>query len=103
MLPELFTLCKPPLPAPRTLLPTEEVDPRRAMRLVWMLPTGSGLVVCDRRAAAAAAEDREACDDELARKAWPAAAVAALMVLRSRGGFELARRPREKRAGMIWH
>jgi len=87
MLPELFVLCKPPLPAlaPRTLLPADEVDARRTMRFVWTLAIGSGEVVCDRRAAAAAAEEREAWEDEFARKAWPAATVAALIVLRSRG------------------
>lgn len=36
----------------------DELLPRRTMRLVCMLPTGSGLEVTDRRAAAAAAEER---------------------------------------------
>lgn len=41
-----------------------------------MLPIGSGVVVCERNAAAAAADDNDAFDVELCRKA-PLAAIAA--------------------------
>ena len=50
------------------------------------MPTGSGELVCDRNAAAAAAEEREALEVDLDRKAEPAAAVAAFMVAVSGGG-----------------
>jgi hypothetical protein len=93
MLPELLARCRPPLPAlpplvppPTTLpLPVDDCDPRRTMRFVCTFPTGSGDEVCDRKAAAAAAEERAALDAGRWTKAWPAAAVAALIVLRSRG------------------
>jgi hypothetical protein len=50
-----------------------------------MLPMGSGVVVCERRAAAAAAEDRAVCDCVRPRKAELAAVAAAAEVLRSIG------------------
>ena len=90
--PPLFCRIMPPLPGPPRIpppitlpLPTDETDPRRTIRFVTRLPTGSGDVVFDRRAAAAAAEEREALDVELCRKACPAAAVAALIVALSIG------------------
>lgn len=64
----------PPLaPVP---LPLDEVDPRLTMRFVCRLPTGSGDVVWERRAAAAAAEEREGDDLDVWRKADVAAAAA---------------------------
>lgn len=57
-------------------LPTEDCELRRAMRLVWMLPTGSGEVVWERKAAAAAAEESEVVEIELCRKALLAAMAA---------------------------
>ena len=52
-----------PVPPTATLpLPTEDVDSRRTIRFVCRLPTGSGEVVCERRAAAAAALYREVLD-----------------------------------------
>lgn len=90
--PPLFCRCSPPLPAPPrepppiTLpLPTDDTDPRRTMRFVTKLPTGSGDAVWERRAAAAAALDREALEREFCRKAPAAATVAAFMVALSRG------------------
>lgn len=47
------------------LLPIEDCEPRLTMRFVWMFPTGSGEVACERRAAAAAADDNEPVDVEL--------------------------------------
>lgn len=74
------------MPLPITLPPpTEDCEPLRTMRLVWMLPIGSGVVVCERRAAAAAAEERPVCDCGRARKAELAAVAAAAEVLRSIG------------------
>jgi hypothetical protein len=46
-------------------LPIDVTEPRRIMRLVWRLPTGSGVVVAERKAAAAAADDNEAVDGRL--------------------------------------
>ena len=46
--PLLLVLCSPPRPRPPLAplpLPVEDVDARRAMRFVWILPTGSGEVV----------------------------------------------------------
>lgn len=73
------------------LLVVEDTDPRRTIRFVCRLPTGSGVVVMDRKAAAAAAEDREPVDGLFLRKAWLAAAAALEVVFRSRGVWELAR------------
>jgi hypothetical protein len=60
--PPLFALCNPPRPNvprdPLPVLPTDDVLPRLCMRFVWMLPTGSGVVVCERKAAAAAEDDK---------------------------------------------
>lgn len=62
---------------PMIALPaTEDWEPLLTMRLVWMEPTGSGDEVCERRAVAAAAEDREAADGDLLRKAALAAMAA---------------------------
>ena len=74
--PELFCRCNPP----RTLglaLPLEDVDPRRCIRLVCISPTGVGVVVWERSAAAAAALERFALEVRLARKACAAAVDAA--------------------------
>ena len=60
----------PPMIAP---LPVEDWEPLLTMRLVWMDPIGSGEEVWERRAAAAAADDREAVDGDLLRKAALAA------------------------------
>ena len=78
---------RPPLaPPPTTLpLPTEDVEPRLIMRFVRMFSTGSGEVALARRAAAAAAEEREACELDVCRKAELAAAVAEAKVLLSTG------------------
>ena len=77
------------LPPMSTLpLPCEDVDPRLTMRFVWRLPTGSGEVVWERRAAAAAAEESEALLRELDRlNTELAAIVAAEDVFRSTGCF----------------
>lgn len=92
--PPLFCLNRPPLPTPpravlpTTLpLPTDDTDPRRAIRFVTRLPTGSGEEVCDRKAAAAAEEERAVLDGELFTKAVPAAAVAAVIVAGLGGGW----------------
>ena len=47
------------------------------MRFVWISPTGVGEVVCDRSAAAAAAEERLPLETRFARKACAAAVAAA--------------------------
>lgn len=74
------------MPLPMILPPpTEDCEPRRTMRFVCMLPTGSGVVVWDRSAAAAAAEERPVCDCGRPRKAELAAVAAADEVLRSIG------------------
>lgn len=57
-------------------LPVEDWEPLLTMRLVWMDPIGSGEEVWERRAAAAAADDREAVDGDLLRKAALAAIAA---------------------------
>ena len=78
----------PPLgPFPRTLpLSIDDCEPRLIIRLVCMLPGGSGDDVADRSAAAAAADDRA---DEGAfvrfRKAALAATVALVLVDRFTG------------------
>ena len=78
--PLLLDLCRPgraapPLPA--APLPFDDVEPLRAIRFVWIFPTGSGDVVCDRSAAAAEAAARE--EDDLALLRWRKAAVAATL------------------------
>ena len=63
--PLLLDLCKPGRAMPPLVpfaLPLDEVDPRLTMRFVCTLPTGSGDVVWERRAAAAAAEERDGDD-----------------------------------------
>lgn len=71
MEPEL--LCLRNAPPGRTFPgaePTDDMDPRRwAIRFVWICPTGVGVVVCERSAAAAAAAERFALELRLARKA----------------------------------
>lgn len=58
LLPRLCIPCRP-----MTLsLPIDDCEPRLIMRLVCIVPTGSGVVVADRKAAAAAAEDRLALE-----------------------------------------
>lgn len=59
----------PLLVATKLPLPVEDIDPRLTIRFVCRLPTGSGVVVVDRKAAAAAAEDNEPCEGGLLRKA----------------------------------
>ena len=86
--PLLLVLCKPGRPglAPLTFtLPAEDVDPRLTIRFVCKFPTGSGEVVCDRRAAAAAAEEREDMDCDRPGNALCAAVAAAKVVLVSIG------------------
>lgn len=61
------------------------------MRFVWMFPTGSGEVVCDRKAAAAAAEESEPLEGGRPRKACEAAAAALVLEERSRGMCWLVR------------
>jgi hypothetical protein len=92
MEPLLLFLCRLPLPIPpriplpMTLPPfTEDCDPLRTMRLVCIFPMGSGVVVCERKAAAAAAEERPVCDCGRLRKAELAAVAAAEEVFRSMG------------------
>ena len=71
------TIALPPPGRPMMLLlARDDCEPRRIMRLVWMLPMFSGEVVWDRKAAAAAAEDRDAVDVELWRNALLAAIAA---------------------------
>ena len=68
-------------------LPFEDAEPRLCMRLVCICPTEIGLVVWERRAAAAAALERLALEFRLARKACVAAVEAAALgtLLTSRG------------------
>lgn len=97
MLPPLLFLCKLGLaavPPPRAVLTCDEFEPRRTIRFVWMLPMGSGDVVWERRAAAAAAEERLPWEVEDWRNAELAAVVAAERVLRSTEATELAREDR---------
>jgi len=63
----------------------DETEPLRCIRFVWMLAIGSGEVVCDRKAAAAAAEEREVVEAEFFRNAELAAIAAAEEL----GGVEL--------------
>lgn len=58
-------------------LPFDVVDPRLCMRFVCICPTGAGLVVRERRAAAAAAAERSPLEARFARKACVAASDAA--------------------------
>ena len=79
--PELFCRCNPPgrctIPP---ALPSEEFEACRwTMRFVCSSPTGTGLVVYERSAAAAAALERLALEVRLARKAWTAAVDAAAL------------------------
>lgn len=74
--PPLSRRCRAPRPGTPPLpfvtiepLPVEDTDPRLTIRFVWRLPTGSGVVVMDRRAAAAAAEDNEPLEGGLPIKA----------------------------------
>jgi hypothetical protein len=77
--PELFCRRKsrpPPVRAVSDALPIEELDPLRTIRLVWISPTGVGAAGCVLRAAAAAADEREALDWRSLRKACVAAKAA---------------------------
>ena len=58
----------------------DEIDPRRCVRFVCTSLTGVGEVVCVRKAAAAAAEERLAFELRLARNACAAAVAAAAVV-----------------------
>ena len=82
MEPPLFWRCIAILPPPpRALLPItlplpiDDTEPRRAMRFVMRLATGSGEVAFERSAAPAAAADRLCCE------ALRAAIIAALEIL----------------------
>lgn len=55
------------------LLPLDDVDARRTMRLVTVSPTGVGVVTCVRKAAAAAALERPPLDSWFLWKALVAA------------------------------
>ena len=57
-------------------LPCEDTEPLRTMRFVTVSPTGVGVVVWVRRAAAAAAEDRAPLDSRSRMKALVAASEA---------------------------
>jgi len=89
--PLLLLRCNPPLPTPPlvllpiTLLLTELCDPLLTMRFVCTFPTGSGEVVCERRAAAAAADEREVREVLRCKNAELAAVAAAAEVLLSTG------------------
>ena len=74
--PELFCRCGQP--GPTVALPLDAADSRLCIiRFVCIEPTGSGDVVCDRRAAAAAADESCPLETLLARNAWAAAVLAA--------------------------
>ena len=64
-------------------LSLDEFDSRLTIRLVCILPTGSGEVVCERNAAAAAADDKGVAFDGVLvlKKASCAAVVPAVVVL----------------------
>lgn len=87
------------------LLPMDAFEPRRTIRFVCMLPTGSGELVTDRKAAAAAADERLPFEGGRAMKAWAAAVAAADRVVWSRGTalcrLALLPRLRENMLGMV--
>jgi hypothetical protein len=60
----------------RETLPFDDSEPRRAMRLVTVSPTGVGVVTWVRRAAAAAADERSPLDSAFFMKAFEAASEA---------------------------
>jgi hypothetical protein len=60
----------------REVLPFDDNDPRRTMRLVTVSPTGVGVVTWVRRAAAAAADERSPLDSAFFMKALEAASEA---------------------------
>lgn len=68
---KVLSLIEPELGCLRTPGVLEELpeDPLLCMRFVWMLPTGTGEVLWVRRAAAAAAEERDALEFALFRNA----------------------------------
>lgn len=66
--PVLFCRCMADGGRPAALV-FDALEDLRCMRLVCISPMGTGEVVCDRKAAAAAADDREALDARLLRKA----------------------------------
>lgn len=90
----LRSSCDPggPLVDPAAELPTDDVDPAlRSVRFVWTSATEVGVVGSDRKAAAAAADDKDAFDDRFFRKAWAAAVVAEALALDPLSdGFEAA-------------
>ena len=76
--PELFCRCRPGFCGLLATLPCDDVEVRRwIIRFVCISPTGVGVVVWERRAAAAAALERLALEARLARKACAAAVAAA--------------------------
>jgi hypothetical protein len=77
--PALPLLSRPPGRALLPLLPTEPFESLLCMRFVCTLPTGVGVVVWDRRAAAAAAAERVPFVCWPLMKAWVAAAAAELV------------------------
>lgn len=68
---KVLSLIEPALGCRRTAgaLAALAPDPLLCMRLVWMLPTGTGEVLWVRRAAAAAAEERDALEFTFLRNA----------------------------------
>lgn len=70
----------------------DAVEPFLCMRLVCTLATGTGVVECDRKAAAAAADERSPFEDLLFRNAWLAASAAFGEGVVFCGGPETARR-----------
>ena len=72
--------CRWSAPGRAAALPLDEMDPRRCVRFVCTSLTGVGEVVWERRAAAAAAEERLAFEGRLARNACAAAVAAAAVV-----------------------
>lgn len=73
-------------------LPIEDVEPDRLIVLfVCTSATEVGVVGRDRKAAAAAADDREAFEARFFRKAWAAAVVAEGFTLDPLRGYQLTR------------
>lgn len=92
--PELDCLCRLPgrCCGLMALLPLEEAELRRTMRLVTVSPTGVGVVTWVRRAAAAAALDRLGLDSRSRTNAFVAARDADALAGARWGGFDAARR-----------
>lgn len=84
--PELPRRCRVGLPG---ALPLDDEDPHRCcIRFVWISPTGVGVVVCERRAAPAAAAARLTLEARFARKACAAAVAAAAVGAVLRGYWQ---------------